>query len=474
MLVPYAVLYPLIIAVIILIFIMPSRFRSPFLLLVSFGIYCCSGTKVLFVLPLVAIFTYLISRLLYRKREDTSGKIIFGISIIILVGMLLSFKFTGLKGFAPIGISFFVLEAVSYLADIYRGKIEAEKNPIYVLLYLCFFPTLTSGPIERGGNLIPQFKKLDKMGRSELFDPGRICDYAIVIIYGMFVKLVIADRLLKVTDLIFSEYYRFGTVALIIGAASFGFQLYCDFMGYSHIALGIAGLFGIEIINNFKAPYLAVSVSDFWRKWHISLSTWLRDYVYISLGGNRKGKIRKYINLVLTFIVSGIWHGNGISFLIWGGLHGIYVIVENLLRDHGLLKKNSNELPFGSRFLRAASTFILVDFAWIFFRADTATAAFLYIKQMFTVPDFWILSDMDKLFSLGLDMQELVILMLALPILFGMDYVTAKRDLRVDQWLNEQGRAFRVVFTLAILFYAMVFGVYGDAVDPSAFYYMSF
>ena len=283
MFITYSVLYPLIIAVIILIFLIPSRFRSLFLLLVSFGIYCCNGTKVLFVLPLVAIFTYLISRVLDKNRANASGKIIFVISVIILVGMLLCFKFTGLKGFAPIGISFFVLEAVSYLADIYRGKIEAEKNPIYVLLYLCFFPTLTSGPIERGGSLIPQFKKLDKVGRRELFDIGRICDYAIVIIYGMFVKLVIADRLLKVTDLIFSEYYRFGTVALIIGAASFGFQLYCDFMGYSHIALGIAGLFGIELINNFKAPYLAASVSEFWKKWHISLSSFLRDYVYISL-----------------------------------------------------------------------------------------------------------------------------------------------------------------------------------------------
>jgi D-alanyl-lipoteichoic acid acyltransferase DltB (MBOAT superfamily) len=474
MLIPYSVLFPLIISIIVLIFIIPSRLRSVFLLVAGFAIYCASGTAALYILPAVALFTYLISRVLEGAKGQGLKRLILAISVIVLAGMLLCFKFTGLKGFAPIGISFFVLEAISYLADIYRGKIEAEKNPVYVLLYLCFFPTLTSGPIERGGNLIPQFKKLDKISRGELFDINRICDSAIVIIYGMFVKLVIADRLLQVTDLIFSEYYRFGTVALIIGAGSFGFQLYCDFMGYSHIVLGVAGLFGIRIINNFKAPYLSASVSEFWRRWHISLSSWLKDYVYITLGGNRKGKIRKYINLLITFIVSGLWHGNGISFLIWGGLHGIYVIADNFLMSHGFLKKKSGELSFGSRLLHAARTFIFVDFAWIFFRADSAKTALLYIRQMFTVPDFWILSDTDKLFSLGLNMQEIVILMLALPVLFGMDYVTAKRDLRVDQWLSTQGRAFRVVFTLAILFYTMIFGVYGGTVDPSAFYYMSF
>ncbi|WP_051208796.1 MBOAT family O-acyltransferase [Butyrivibrio sp. WCD3002] len=474
MLIPYSVLFPLIISIIVLIFIIPSRLRSVFLLVAGFAIYCASGTAALYILPAVALFAYLISRVLEGAKGQGLKRLILAISVIVLAGMLLCFKFTGLKGFAPIGISFFVLEAISYLVDIYRGKIEAEKNPVYVLLYLCFFPTLTSGPIERGGNLIPQFKKLDKISRGELFDINIICDSAIVIIYGMFVKLVIADRFLQVTDLIFSEYYRFGTVALIIGAGSFGFQLYCDFMGYSHIVLGVAGLFGIRIINNFKAPYLSASVSEFWRRWHISLSSWLKDYVYITLGGNRKGKIRKYINLLITFIVSGLWHGNGISFLIWGGLHGIYVIADNFLMSHGLLKKKTGELSFGSRFLHAARTFIFVDFAWIFFRADSAKMALLYIRQMLTVPDFWILSDTDKLFSLGLNIQEIVILMLALPVLFGMDYVTAKRDLRVDQWLSTQGRAFRVVFTLAILFYTMIFGVYGGTVDPSAFYYMSF
>ncbi len=473
MFITYQILFPIIFLLLILEFAVPRKVRSLILLLVSLILYYICGTSMFFILPAAGLVAYFMG-IAMEKASDIQKKMLFIISIVFMVLLLFAFRYSDIKTMAPVGLSFFILEAISYISDCYHGRIEAEKNPLYVLLYVAFFPTVISGPIERGKNLIPQFKKLDEKSRKDFFDIERICDSAIVIIFGMFVKLVIADRLGSVVNQVFSEYYHYGTVALIIGAVSFGLQLYCDFMAYSNIALGIAGLFGISIMENFRAPYLSLSVTEFWRRWHISLSSWLRDYVYIPLGGNRKGKVRKYLNSFITFVVSGIWHGSGVNYLVWGILHGLFITVENILRDLGIMKKDNKNLPFGGRFLRAVVTFVLVDFAWIFFRADSTKMALLYIKRMFTVKDFWILSDMDKLFSLGLSVQEVMILCFAMLILLGADRVMFRSGLRIDGWLLLQGPVFRIIFTLFILFYTIVFGVYGGTVDPGSFYYMKF
>ncbi|MBR4671232.1 MAG: MBOAT family protein [Butyrivibrio sp.] len=440
----------------------------------SFFLYYICGTAGFFILPAVGIVSYVVTVAMEKSHSASAKKALLISGITLLIVLMAIYRYTAINKLAPLGLSFFALEAISYISDCYNGKIKAEKNPLYVLLFIAFFPTVISGPIERGGNLIPQFRKLDSASRKELFDINRLCDNAIIIIFGMFVKLVIADRLAILSDHIFTTYYRYGTSVLIIGAVSFGMQLYCDFMAYSHIALGIAGMFDIKIMDNFKAPYMSLSITDFWRRWHISLSSWLKDYIYIPLGGNRKGKLRKYLNTFITFAISGVWHGSGLTFLIWGVLHGLYNMIENILTDIGIMKKNKSNMPFGARFLRATFTFILVDFAWIFFKADSVQHACSYIIQMFTVKDFWILSDMNKFFSLGLGAQELFILIFALMILGGMDLIAYKRDIRIDQWLNIQGPVFRMIFTLAILLYTMVFGLYGEVADPASFYYMSF
>lgn len=474
MLISYSLLFPLVFLALILEYIVPGKLRGILILAVSFALYCMSGTKAIYVLVAAGVIAYGSALFMEKTKSPTGKKTILIVSIILLVAILIVFKY-GIGGvIAPIGLSFFLLEAVSYVADCYKGKQEAEKNPLHVFMFLCFLPTLTSGPIERGKNLIPQFKRLESISRRELFDLDRICDSAIVIIYGMFIKFVLADRLVVVIDTVFDGYYRYGTVVLALSAFGFFIQLLCDFNGYSHIAIGVAGLFGIKIMDNFKAPFLSVSVTEFWTRWHISLSSWLRDYIYIPLGGNRKGKVRKYINLMVTFIISGLWHGNGLSFAIWGGLNGLYEIVESLLVEAGILKKGKQSLPFGKRTLRALITFSLVSFAVIFFRAESTTHALAYIKQMFTCGDFWLFSDMDGYFKLGLDVQEVIILCFGLLILTGMDFVTYKYDLRVDEWLKIQGPVFRVVFTLFILLYTMVFGIYGSGVDPSTFYYQAF
>lgn len=474
MFITYQILFPLVFMILLLEFIVPKKIRSFLLLALSFFLYYICGTAGFFILPAVGIVSYVVTVAMEKSHSASAKKALLISGITLLIVLMAIYRYTAINKLAPLGLSFFALEAISYISDCYNGKIKAEKNPLYVLLFIAFFPTVISGPIERGGNLIPQFRKLDSASRKELFDINRLCDNAIIIIFGMFVKLVIADRLAILSDHIFTTYYRYGTSVLIIGAVSFGMQLYCDFMAYSHIALGIAGMFDIKIMDNFKAPYMSLSITDFWRRWHISLSSWLKDYIYIPLGGNRKGKLRKYLNTFITFAISGVWHGSGLTFLIWGVLHGLYNMIENILTDIGIMKKNKSNMPFGARFLRATFTFILVDFAWIFFKADSVQHACSYIIQMFTVKDFWILSDMNKFFSLGLGAQELFILIFALMILGGMDLIAYKRDIRIDQWLNIQGPVFRMIFTLAILLYTMVFGLYGEVADPASFYYMSF
>ncbi|MCR5403384.1 MAG: hypothetical protein K6E91_06105 [Butyrivibrio sp.] len=474
MLISYSLLYPLVLLAVILEYIVPKKLRGILILFVSFLLYYMSGTRAVYVLVLAGLIAYLAGLFMEKTDSQMMKKTILIGSIVLLLGLLIAFKY-GVGGLAaPLGLSFFLLEAISYVADCYTGKMEAEKNPLYVFMFIAFFPTLTSGPIERGKNLIPQFRNIESMTRKELFDIDRLCDSAIMIIYGMFIKFVLADRLRVVVDTVFDKYYRYGTVVLAYCAGLFFIQLLCDFNGYSHIAIGVAGLFGIKLVDNFKAPFLSVSVTEFWTRWHISLSSWLRDYIYIPLGGNRKGKVRKYINLMITFIVSGLWHGNGISFAIWGGLNGLYEIVEGLLSDAGLIRKGKQSLPFGKRTLRAILTFALVSFAVIFFRADSTTHALGYIKQMFTCGDFWLLSDASGYFRLGLDVQEVIILCFGMLIMAGMDFVTYKYDLRIDEWLQIQGPVFRIVFVLGILLYTMVFGIYGSGVDPSAFYYQAF
>lgn len=475
MLVPYTILFLSAALVFVLALILPAAFRSGLLLLVSYALYFLSGTKNWYILPLICLIVWADGLLMERMKSETARRVVYLSGLFLVLLLFFSFKFASYvppvagKLVAPLGLSFFALEAYSYLSDCFHGRIRAERMPLYCFLYLSFFPTVTAGPIERAGNLIPQFKELDAMPRRRLIDMDRIADALILIIYGMFVKLVIADRLAILVDHIYSEYYHYGTVPLFIGMIGFGIQLYCDFMGYSFLASGLAQLFGIRIIDNFRAPYLTCSVTDFWRKWHVSLSSWLRDYVYIPLGGNRKGKARKCLNLMATFAVSGIWHGTGLHYLVWGLLHGAGCVVSN-----ATLKRTKQKLPVGRKLLRALWTFLVVDLFWIFFRADSLRTACTYILRLFTRPDLWLLSDPANFLTYGLDLKEMCILLIALLVLFAVDLVDDLTGLRLDAWLAGQGKHFRVVFVLLLLFAVILYGEYGAASNPGAFFYASF
>lgn len=273
----------------------------------------------------------------------------------------------------PLGLSFFTFQSISYIADVYQKKIVAERNPLMVALFIGFFPTIASGPIQRAGNLFPQLKSVHR------FDYDNATDGMRLFAWGMFKKLVIADRIATYVDYVYGNIPSSHGLALLLATALYSFQIYCDFSGYSDMAIGVARYFGFDAGRNFDHPYLSQSVGEFWRRWHISLSSWLRDYIYIPLGGSRVALPRIHLNLMLTFLVSGVWHGAGWHFVAWGLIHGLYQCV-------GRATKPLQEKWRIPAIVKVVITFCLVSFAWIFFRAGSASEAVRIIQKLTKIP----------------------------------------------------------------------------------------
>lgn len=359
-------------------YVLPFKVQHIWLLLISYGMCVMLMPKAFIYLLIVTLISYAVGQMLERV-SSFSKKIVLSIGIgVILLFMLGTRVFSEL--ISAVGISFYALSAISYLVDVYKGKMKAEKNFMYYALYMAFFPKFLSGPIERAADFLPQIKEHPTRPDYQM------CKQAsMLILWGYFQKLVIADHAAMVVNAVFEKYSQQSGYILILGAVLFGIQLYADFAGYSYIAVGTAEFLGFRIVNNFNRPYFAESIADFWHRWHISLSMWLRDYIYIPLGGSRKGKIRQYINLLVTFMISGIWHGAGIKYLAWGTLHGLYQIIGKLVKPikeqvEKLLNIKGNGTLF--RICRRIIVFLLVDFAWIFFRADSFREAVKYLYYM--------------------------------------------------------------------------------------------
>ncbi len=284
----------------------------------------------------------------------------------------------------PIGLSFHTFQAMSYTIEVYRGHQEPEKHFGIYALYVMFYPQLVAGPIERPQNMLHQFWE------RHTWDHDRFMSGLRLMGWGLFKKVVVADQLSIVVDALYSGTYGYSTVWSFLGTMFFSYQIYCDFSGYSDIAIGSARTMGFTLMTNFDRPYSAKTVTEFWRRWHISLSTWFRDYVYIPLGGNRVSKGRRYVNLMIVFVLSGLWHGAGWPFLIWGALHGLAIVYEGITKDWRA--KTIARLP--KWFLNPFSTllvFLFVQFVWIFFRANTFEKAFAVIKGFFNYTDFFAL-----------------------------------------------------------------------------------
>lgn len=375
----------------ILYFILPHRFRWVHLLIASCIFYMAFIPQYILILFLLIGVDY-VAGILIASSTGNRRKWYLGISLASNIGILAFFKyynfFAGnlnglfhdiplLKIALPIGLSFHTFQAMSYTIEVYRGNQKAERHLGIYALYVMFFPQLVAGPIERPQNVLHQYRE------KKVFDYESVKSGLVLMLWGLFKKAVIADRLAYLTDMVFNNPRGYGWSSLVLGVVFFSFQIYCDFSGYSDIALGSARILGVKLMRNFDAPYESRSISEFWKRWHISLSTWFRDYLYIPMGGNRVAVPRWYFNLFFVFVVSGFWHGANWTFLIWGALHGFYLvfaIVTQKWRDRlaALLGVDRIKWLYGG--IQALCTFGLVTFAWIFFRAGSLSDA-LYMAR---------------------------------------------------------------------------------------------
>jgi D-alanyl-lipoteichoic acid acyltransferase DltB (MBOAT superfamily) len=350
----YLVFFPIVIAGF---FIIPQKIKNLWLLTASYFFYMSWNCKYAILIVTSTIVTYLCAMFIEKAnlhQARLAKKIYVAISLIINLATLFAFKYLSfftininklflffgsettvpsLNLLLPVGISFYTFQVIAYILDVYRGKTKVEKNIITYALYVSFFPALVAGPIERANNLLTQLKQ------KYSFDFERVKSGLLLILWGFFLKLVLTERLAIVVNHVYSDYDKYVGFYLIIATVAFAFQIYTDFVAYSYIAMGSAQVIGIKLMENFNAPYFSTSISEFWHRWHISLSTWFRDYVYIPLGGNRHGKIKKYRNVLIVFILSGLWHGANWTFIIWGALNGVYQIIGSLPPPNQLLYK---------------------------------------------------------------------------------------------------------------------------------------
>ena len=480
--------------VVLVYFLMPKKARYLWLLFASYYFYMSQNPRFALLLLLTTVITYasgLMLSALSRKskpKADCLKKWVVLGSAFANLGILFLFKYLDfgliclnkllspagivlIKPFdllMPVGISFYTFQALSYTIDVYREKMDAEKNFFRYALYVSFFPTILSGPIQRAADFLPQLRAL---AQKKLWDEKRIANGLFFMLWGYFLKLVLADRAAVFVNAAYADYENLGSGILVLAAVLYAFQIYCDFAGYSCIAIGAGTVMGFSLRQNFDAPYFAGSVKEFWRRWHISLSSYLRDYLYIPLGGNRKGQIRKYVNLLLTFLASGLWHGAGMHFVFWGGLHGIYQIVGELLRKWLPQKLIRSSHPV-LKLLRIVKTFLLTSFAWIFFRADSLQMAFAYIKRMITVGGFSQLYD-GSLLGMGLDLYEWGILLAGLFVLILADFLKY-RGKEMTERVMEKPLILRYMAALLLLAAVYVYGMYGPAYDATQFIYFQF
>lgn len=336
----------------------------------------------------------------------------------------------------PVGISFYTFQALGYSIDVYRGTTKVEHDFFTYALFVSFFPQLVAGPIERSNNLLPQFR------REHHFDYDSVMAGVRLMVWGYFMKLVLADRCGLYVDVIFNNVDKHNGGSYLVASLLFPFQIYGDFAGYSLIAIGVARVLGFHLMENFRRPYFACTVGEFWHRWHISLSTWFKDYVYIPLGGNRVGRMRNYFNLFVTFVVSGIWHGANWTFLCWGSLHGVLLCIEKAL---GFSKRRFSGME---KFLHWAVTFVLVCFAWIMFRANNLSDAITIATGIFTNPGVPYL-DYATFIAVGMAM----IVLLAKE--FADEYQWKTRIAESDSWLV------RHVYLVVMISYIILFGVLG-------------
>ena len=478
-------------------YLIPHKVRYLFLLGCSYFFYMCWNPEYALLMLTSTAITYVSGLLIdsaekieEEKRRIRRKKLYVALSFVSNLSILFFFKYYGfaadtatrLFGLAgisvqipaldvvlPVGISFYTFQALSYTVDVYRKDIYAERNFFKYALFVSFFPQLVAGPIERSKNLLIQINEKHK------FEFERVRSGLLLMLYGFFQKVVLAEYLAMVVDNVYNTYSERTGFQLLIATICFAFQIYCDFGSYSNIAIGAAKVMGFRLMENFNTPYFAVSVADFWRRWHISLSTWFRDYLYIPLGGSRKGKIRKQINLMIVFLVSGLWHGASWQFVVWGGLNGAYQVIGEWLRPirkkiMGALKIDENAASH--KLLQMGITFALVDISWIFFRAPLGQAVEILQRIIGMSSKNWFTWG-SNLKVMGLTRATRNLLVISLVILLIADICKYKK-IDVIDWICRQGIWLRWLIYYAAVFGVLIFGVYGPGYDASQFIYFQF
>ncbi|MEG2191780.1 MAG: MBOAT family O-acyltransferase [Oscillospiraceae bacterium] len=382
-------------------FVVPKKTKNIWLLISSYYFYMCWKPVYALLILFSTFSTFVFAIFIDKTPKAKNKKLFLTLNILLNIGILFYFKYfnffiTTLTGLIPglsistntdllavVGISFYTFQSLGYSIDVYRGRVEREKNFLTYALFVSFFPQLVAGPIERSENLLPQFHQTYKFNYSSASNGLKL------MAWGFFKKLIIADGAAQIINVVYNEPTKYSGIQLIVATVLFAFQIYGDFSGYSDIAKGAAAVLGYKLMRNFNHPYFATSVPDFWRRWHISLSSWFMDYIYIPLGGSRKGTVRTCINLMITFLLSGLWHGAAATFIIWGGINGLYNVISRLYHDirikiKGEIKDNNAKINPFVQLSKVVGTFLLIDFSWIFFRAKSLSDAMYIVKNLFS------------------------------------------------------------------------------------------
>ncbi|WP_333601386.1 MBOAT family O-acyltransferase [Flavobacterium sp.] len=443
------------------------KMQNILLLVSSYFFYACWDTRFLFLLIFSTLLDYFTGLKMTESENAIHRKIWFWLSVSINLGFLGVFKYYNffaasftdlLSGFGlhvspmtlnvilPVGISFYTFHGLSYVIDIYNKKIVAEKNFIDYAVFVSFFPLLVAGPIERATHLLPQIQK------ARVFDYQRAADGLRQILWGLFKKVVIADNCATFANAIFNNYNQSSGSTLIFGAIFFTFQIYGDFSGYSDIALGVARLFGIDLLRNFAFPYFSRDIAEFWRRWHISLSTWFRDYLYIPLGGSAGSKWVKIRNTFIIFLVSGFWHGANWTFIIWGLLNALYfmpLMMFNKNRVNIEIVAQNSFFPSIKELLQIVTTFGLTVFAWIFFRSDTVAQAFSILREIFsesllTMPKFH-------------DKKEVLTIIILILFFLIVEWTGRRNQYALEKLFVHKNRVFRWTFYYLLIILLIAF-----------------
>ncbi|MFD2917033.1 MBOAT family O-acyltransferase [Psychroserpens luteus] len=451
--------------------------RNILILAASYVFYGWWDWRFLFLIAISTLVDFYVGKQIYNTENATKRKQLLFVSLFVNLGFLVYFKYTNffietfvdsfrlfgrelevstLNIILPVGISFYTFQTLSYTIDIYRKQLKPTNDLLAFGAFVSFFPQLVAGPIERASHLLPQFYKTYK------FNYKLVKSGLLLMAFGLFKKMVIADRAALYVNEVYNNVDDYGGVGYLYATVLFAFQIYCDFSAYSDIAIGLGRTMGFDLMKNFDSPYISKSLTEFWRRWHISLSTWFRDYLYIPLGGSKKGKYRTYANIFIVFVVSGFWHGAAMTFIIWGAIHGVILMIEKgsfkirkrVFKKLGLQKNNfSNHLFF------SLIIFTIVCFAWVFFRANSLNDSYQIIHGLFNDINLGEIFKKET-YLVGFKPNEFRVVSIAILLLFIFEHF--HRKLNVVKMLNNEATIFRWSCYLTIVLSIVVFGIYGD------------